>query len=175
MTEYLRDNDRAEYEALMHDAAFYPNGAPVPSHLQAQRAKRLLDDAVNARRQWADWETWTALRNAGFPAYKAPEDEPLADWRTPAEKRRDLARELADRAGMQDALFPLDQYEPTEATLKDLREYAEQQREITERFAAHDEKRFAYLERLVEVAGGDESMTWAAAAALLPDDADGLA
>lgn len=122
----------------------------------------------------ADFATWRDLSDALFPDYDAPDSEPLADHRTPGERRRDLARDLADRAGLQDALFPLDQYEPSEATLKDLREYAEQQREITERFAAHDEKRFAYLERLVEVASGDESMTWAAAAALLPGD-DGLA
>lgn len=116
----------------------------------------------------ADFETWEQLSLANFPPYQAPLDEPGADHRTESEKRHDRARQMLDRIGDQGSLFP--EFEPAEVTIKEMRAYAEEQREITARFAAHDEKRFAYLDRLSEVVGGDESVTWEAAQALLPDD-----
>lgn len=106
---------------------------------------------------------WSELFTAGFPAYDASPDEPLADHRADAEREQDRKRELLDLMGDQYSLFPLRHFEPVTATLKELAEYAEEQRELTARFAEHDAKRLAYLERLVEAAGGDLSMTWAKA------------
>jgi hypothetical protein len=107
-----------------------------------------------------DFRTWFDLIQAGFPEYKAPEGEPLADHRTEAEKRRDAARHLLDLVGEQGVLFPLDQFEPTESTLKDLVEHTEQGEELTARFLEHDRKRREYLDRLIAAAEGDLSMTW---------------
>ncbi len=49
------------------------------------------------------------------------------------------------------------------ATLKELKDYAEEQAELTARFAAHDARRSAYLNGLIEAAGGDLDTTWQAA------------
>lgn len=117
-----------------------------------------------------DFETWSGLIAAAFPAYEVAPEEPTADHRTPEEVRRDRARQLADLADPQGALFPLDRFEPADTTLKDLADYATEQESLTARFAAHDAKRRAYLDSLVEAAGGDMSATWQEAHDLLPDD-----
>lgn len=70
------------------------------------------------------------------------------------------------------AVFPLDQFEPTEATLKELLDYTEQGEELTARFAAHDQKRRAYVDSLVRAAEGDLSMTWQDAQMRLGPDGD---
>jgi hypothetical protein len=119
-----------------------------------------------------DFETWSDLRNANFPPYEAPEDEPPADHRTHAEKQRDASRRLLDLVGEQGALFPLDQFEPTEVTLKDLQDYADEQRELTSHFVLRDQRRREYLEQLIDAAEGDLSLTWEAASQLLPADVD---
>lgn len=109
------------------------------------------------------FETWRDLYNAAFPAIERPPGEPNADYRTPAEKRRSAARRLAEMVGDQGTLFPLEQFEPDEATLKDLAAYAEEQAELTTRFVEHDRKRSEYLAALVDAANDDLSMTWQAA------------
>lgn len=88
---------------------------------------------------------WTALVAASFPGIDAPSGEPPADHRTDAERKRDRARALLDMIGDQGTLFPLDQFEPTTTTLKELADYAREQREITGRFAERDRKRDAEL------------------------------
>jgi hypothetical protein len=107
-----------------------------------------------------DFRSWRNLISAGFPSYDAAPDEPLADHRTEAEKRRDADRRLLDLVGPQGTLFPLDQIEPTEAPLKDLVEYADRQDALTERFAAHGRKRREYLDRLINAVDGDLSRVW---------------
>lgn len=118
-----------------------------------------------------DFGTWFDLIQAGFPPYEAPAGEPLADHRTEAEKRRDSARRLLDLIGEQGTLFPLDLFEPAEATLKELVEYADQQDDLTARFQARGEKRRSYLSRLMAAAEGDLSPTWQAAQSLLAEEA----
>ena len=112
------------------------------------------------RQALAAFETWTDLCSANFPAYETSADEPLADHRTEEEKKRDRARALLDIIGNQGTLFPLDKFEPTEATLKELQEYTEQSEELTARFLEHDRKRRDYLDSLIEAADGDLSITW---------------
>lgn len=108
----------------------------------------------------ADFKTWRDLADANFPAYKSDANEPLADHRTPEEVRHDRARQLADMVDPQGALFPLSLFEPATATLKDLAEYTDEQEGITARFAAHDAKRRAYLNSLIQAADGDLNVTW---------------
>lgn len=118
----------------------------------------------------ADFRTWRDLADANFPAYDAPPGEPPADYRSGAERRRDRNR-IPD--GDQYSLFPLDKFEPAEATLKALLEYTDEQDEITARYVEHGRKRRAYLDRLIVAAKDDLSMTWAQAESLL--DAEGAA
>jgi hypothetical protein len=108
----------------------------------------------------ADFGSWYELSEAGFPAYEAPDGEPLADHRTDAERDHDHARALIDLIGEQGALFPLRDFEPVTTTLKELLDYTEQQEEMTARFVAHGEKRRAYLESLIRAAGNDLSVAW---------------
>jgi len=112
------------------------------------------------RRAVAEFETWRELSDANFPAFEVDPDEPLADHRTDAERRRDRARALADVLGEQGSLFPLDDFEPATTTLKELAEYQATMAELTERFRRRDQQRREYLERLVEAAGGDLGATW---------------
>jgi hypothetical protein len=108
----------------------------------------------------ADFDTWFDLIQAGFPSYEVPDDEPPADHRTDAERKRDHARAALDLIGEQGTLFPLDQFEPVETTLKELQNYTQEMEELTARFAARDAERRAYLDKLVAAADNDLSMTW---------------
>lgn len=111
-------------------------------------------------RSTADFDTWTALVAAGFPAYEAPAGEAPADYRTQAERDHDRARALTALLGEQGALFPLRDFEPVTTTLKDLASYIEEQEALTERFAKHGRKRRAYFMELLAAADGDLSVTW---------------
>lgn len=124
------------------------------------RCARAYPTEAEMRHAVTDFDTWRDLVGAGFPAYVAPDGEPLADHRTEEEKKHDRARALLDIIGTQGTLFPLDRFEPTESTLKELLEYAEQGEELTARFLEHDRKRREYLESLIGAAGGDLSVTW---------------
>lgn len=128
------------------------------------------------RHAGADFEDWTALRNAGFPAYEAPAGEPDADWRTESEKRHDAARDLlpGPDGSVQAELFADFEFD---APLKELRAYAEEQAAITARFVARDAERAEYLAALFEAVGGDESVSWREAhrAAFAGDVEDGTA
>lgn len=108
----------------------------------------------------AEFETWRELADANFPRFEVDGDEPLADHRTDAERKRDRARALAEILGEQGTLFPLDDFEPSTTELKDLAEYASEMAELTARFARRDAARTAYLDKLIEAADGDMSTTW---------------
>lgn len=125
----------------------------------------------------ADFATWSDLRSANFPPIEADPDEPLADWRTAAEKKSARAHQMAEEANEnQLALFPAERFE-LDAPLKDLVAYAEEQAELTARFAARDRERGEYLERLLAAVEGDESVSWrdahVAAFGAEPDDEGG--
>jgi hypothetical protein len=111
----------------------------------------------------ADFKTWFDLIQARFPAIAATPGEPPADHRTTEERRRDNARRLKDAIGDDLTLFPLDEYEPAESTLKDLHGYSDRQDRMTAGFVATGVKRRAYLAALDAAAGDDWSMTWAEA------------
>lgn len=118
------------------------------------------------RHAGAEFEDWTELRSAGFPAIEPEEGERPADWRNESERRGDLARALAAAGEMnsdQLGLFPLDRYEPATATLKEIAAYASDMSELTARFAAKDEERAEYLDLLIHAAAGDLSTTWGVA------------
>lgn len=129
----------------------------IQFRLQCARAYPTETQIANAGSQFEDW---SSLRAAGFPPFEAPEGEPPADHRTDAERARDHARALTDILGEQGTLFPLGDFEPTETPLKILAAYAEEMAELTARFAARDRQRRAYLDQLIEAAGGDLSTTW---------------
>lgn len=108
----------------------------------------------------ADFGAWRDLISAGFPHYEPGPGEPPADHRTQVEKDRDAARRLLDLVGEQGSLFPLDQFEPVETTLKDLIDYTEAQEQLTQRFVDHGQKRRDYLDSLVTAVEGDVSKSW---------------
>jgi uncharacterized protein with von Willebrand factor type A (vWA) domain len=127
------------------------------------RCARAYPTEAQIRMAATDFGSWSEIVQAGFPAYDAPEGEPPADHRNDAERARDRARALAALGEMdsdQLTLFPLDQYEPTQATLKELADYADEMSAMTERFRKRDTQRQEYVERLIEAACGDMSATW---------------
>lgn len=127
------------------------------------RCARTYKTEAEIREALTAFGTWDELSRAGFPPFEVSPDEPMADYRTPAEQAHDRARALADLIGEQGALFPLRDFEPVVTTLKDLIEYADQQEELTARFVEHGRKRRAYLDSLIAAAEDDLSMTWQAA------------
>ncbi|RKN45231.1 hypothetical protein [Micromonospora endolithica] len=150
-------------ERLIAAAGKDAKGRPRLSVQKIQRAlrcARAYPTESQIRRAATDFDGWYDLVDAGFPPYEAEEGEPPADHRNDAERQRDRARALAELAGDQGALFALSDFEPLTTTLKELTAYAAEMAELTERFAARDRKRQAYLSALIEAAGGDLSMTW---------------
>lgn len=138
-------------------------------NLSAREIQRRLQCArtyateAQIRHAAADFATWRDLAEAGFPPYEAAEGEGPADHRTDAERQRDHARALAEIFGDQGTLFPVADFEPHETPLKDLKAYADEMADLTERFRKRDAERQAYLDKLIEAAGGDLSVTWQSA------------
>lgn len=121
---------------------------------------RAYPTEAQIRHACAEFEDWSGLRSAGFPAYEAPEGEPLADHRTDTERAHDRARAIVELIGEQGALFPLSDFEPVTTTLQELAAYADQQEELTNRFVKHGRKRRDYLDSLIKAADHDLSMPW---------------
>lgn len=51
----LSGEERAEYDDLMYTARFYDDGKSRPSHEIGERMHKLLLDAVQAGKTWAEW------------------------------------------------------------------------------------------------------------------------
>lgn len=124
------------------------------------------------RHAGAEFEGWTDLRNAGFPACDPEEGEAPYDPRKAAERARDAARDLTRHGhdgGGQIALFdyfPDERFDET-STLAELAKYTAEMAELTERFVQRDKERAAYLAKLIDAVGGDMSATWERAQAAL--------
>jgi hypothetical protein len=134
------------------------------------RCARAYKTEAEIREALTHFATWDELARAGFPPFEVDPGEPPADHRTKAERDHDHARALIDLIGDQGTLFPLSAFEPVVTTLKELQEYADEMAELTRRFADRDERRGAYLDRLIKAADGDLSVTWQEAHNRLPAD-----
>lgn len=142
------------------------------------QAARTYPSEAHIAQVLAQYESWWQVISAGFPAIQLPLDadtEPF-DPRTPEERARDLgqaAEPLAKKAAGQLELF--DYFSDTAfdelSTIAELRKYAAEMSEWTERQARRDRERTAYVDRLSAAVGGDEGKTWAEAQAAL--DAQG--
>lgn len=118
----------------------------------------------------AHHETWKEVIQAGFPAVGLPLDASLEpfDPRTPEERARDAGEAIdliAGKPGGQLELFGY--FKETAAdelsTIGELRKYATEMSEWTQRQAKRDRERIAYVNMLSAAVGGDESKTWAEA------------
>jgi hypothetical protein len=135
------------------------------------RCARAYASEAEIRTACSDFKSWSDLRAAGFPVVQVPLDADTGpyDPRTPEEKRRDAARELARRgeeAAGQLALFPDDKYDEY-STLTELAKYAAEMAEMTDRYARRDRDRTDYLTSLIDAVNGDMSKTWGEAQAAL--------
>lgn len=124
------------------------------------RCARAYSTEYQIRAALTDFGTWDELARAGFPEYEVPEGESVADHRTDSERERDRQRAFEDILDDQGALFPLSDYEPSTATLKELIEYADEMEGWTSRRVNHDRKRREYLEALTLAVDDDLSVTW---------------
>lgn len=124
------------------------------------RCARAYPTEAQIRMAATDFGSWSELVQAGFPAYDAPEGEQPADHRNDAERARERDRDLEDRFGEQGVLFASADVQPTTSPLKELKKYADDMAEVTERFAKRDRERREYLDRLIEAVDGDLSVIW---------------
>jgi hypothetical protein len=140
----------------------------IQRRLQCARAYR---SEAEIRLAADGFKGWADLYSAGFPAVQVPLDADTAEFdpRDDGERRQDIAKEIeraAQEQGGQLALFfdhfPADRFGRL-ATLADLRKYEVECAERTERHQEADRRRAAYLARLLNAVGGDESKTWAEA------------
>ncbi len=113
----------------------------------------------------SDFETWSDLRAAGFPPVEKPADAEPYDPRDADERERDLGRRLL-RGERQDGFDSVSaDFWPAEAygalsTLAELAKYAEEMRDLTERFRKRDDERAEHLQKLINAVNGDMSATW---------------
>jgi hypothetical protein len=130
----------------------------IQYRLQCARAYLAESQITHAS---AQFECWTDLRDAGFPPYEAEAGERPYDPRTTKELAaahgRDILPEPSSEQGSLFARFDDD------STLAAMRRYAEEQQELTARFAARCEERTAYVHALIKAVDGDETKTWAEA------------
>jgi hypothetical protein len=138
------------------------------------QAARLYPGEAHIAYICARYESWGALRTAGFPPVQLPLDadpEPF-DPRTREERARDAGQVLDSAeekaAGQLDlfAYFKDDAFDEL-STIAELRKHAVDMRDWTERQAKADDRRLAYVDKLSAAVNGDESKTWADANAAL--------
>ncbi len=155
----LKHSETEKLIAEAKAAGFKLSAREIQYRIQCARAYKTEAEIRNAI---ADFETWFALTQAGFPAYEVDADEPPADHRTRQERQRDAARQLALKANPHPYLpFDVDKFEPITTPLKELVIELEEQDRITAGFVATGRKRRSYLDALIEAADGDLEMTWA--------------
>ena len=124
------------------------------------QAARTYSTESQIRTVSSDFRTWTELRVAGFPPISKTDGEHPADHRTKAEKDRDTARALVDLVGTQGAMFPLDEFEPTQTTLKEIGDFLDRQDEITSNWIKTGKKRRGYWQQMVDAVDGNLAVTW---------------
>ena len=135
------------------------------------QAARTYPTEAQLRKVLAQLETWWDLIQANFPAVEAPDGAEPYDPRTGQPKPRSSAgaNALPSAHYEQTELFPK---HDGDATLADLAAYQREMRDLTARFAARDNERAEYLDRLIAAAGGDLTWTLAEAVMAMGDDVD---
>jgi hypothetical protein len=116
------------------------------------------------RQLLTDFGTWDEVINGGFPVYEAAEGErPYNPLETDelVSQNDNRGRRLIEYSWYSNTLF--DHLDPETTTLAEMRQYAEEQDEITARFAAAGQKRWLMLDELTKAVHGDLSKTWAEA------------
>lgn len=126
-----------------------------------QCARTYLRDSQVGRAA-SHFKTWTALVEANFPDFESDPDEPLADWRTDAEKNA-AAKEAEALLNGQERLPFAGRFDPVRVTLKDLRDACDTSEQMTANFGETDRKNREYLDALIKAVDGDESKTQAEA------------
>ncbi|MBB2914905.1 hypothetical protein FHS43_006217 [Streptosporangium becharense] len=66
----LSPEERAEYDALLHEAGYDDNGEQRPAHEIKERMHRLLQDAVQAHRTWAGYVLDADVREGHHRRFK---------------------------------------------------------------------------------------------------------
>ena len=164
----LRHGERDKLIAAAKTAGRKLSEREIQYRLQAARA---YPTEAQIRKALADFETWWDLIQARFPTVEAPDGAEPYDPRTGQPKPRPStgANALPSAHYEQTELFPK---HDGDATLADLAAYQREMRDLTARFAARDNERAEYLERLIEAAGGDLTWTLAEAVMAMGDDVD---
>lgn len=107
----------------------------------------------------AEHHSWRALCDAQFPAISRDHSEPDYDPRNERSRQRPKPPNTLPERWEPTDLFPSEKFGPS-STVGELSCYAQEMQELTERFAARDEARAAYLARLRSKAGVTDSTSW---------------
>jgi hypothetical protein len=162
----LRNGALAALIAAARRADIKLSEREIQHRLQAGKSYPCKDQITHI---CASYESWGALRAAGFPAIDAEPGEEPYDPRDVTEKARTAEKQLHLDDPDQLALFeffPDDRFSEL-STLADLAKYADEMAVLTERYARRDRERAEYLKRLASAVDGDLSKTWAEAQAAL--------
>lgn len=132
----------------------------IQYRLQAARAYPKESQLRSASAQYATW--WDLIR-ADFPAYEGDLNErpynPLETDELVSQAGSRGRRLLEESQYEGGGLFPVDAFGPA-STLAELARYTEEMAELTGRFAARDDERRLYLDRLIKAVDGDMAATW---------------
>lgn len=129
------------------------------------QAARAYPTEVQIAQASADFDCWWDLIRAAFPPYDTPRGERSYDPRSTRELAVAHGRDILPGPPFeQESLFA--RFDD-DSTLAAMRRYAEEQQELTARFAARCEERTAYVHALIKAVDGDETKTWTEARAAL--------
>lgn len=121
------------------------------------------------RQVLTDFETWDAVINGGFPSYEpSPDERPYNPMETDELRRQNDRRgaRLIERAGYDESLFD---HFGKDATLAEIKIWADEQDEITARFVDVGQRRQLMLAELIKAVHGDLTKTWDEAEAALEE------
>lgn len=153
----LRDGVAARLRAQAEAAGLVLSETEIKYRIQCANAYPKKSMVVSAA---GHHRTWTALIQATFPAQSGDNSEPDYDPRDERTRQRPKpVNPLPERNDPRE-LFPPEKFGP-QSTIGELTAYADEMRELTERFAARDDARTAYLSKLLAKAGVTPDTAWA--------------
>lgn len=160
----LRNGVRERLIAEAAAGGYKISKSEIAYRLQCGRAYETEAQLSTAREQYSDW---TSLREAGFPPVEMPADAEPYDPREADEKWRDFRSEQERRKAENPeqlafelpSMFSHDTYGPR-THLSDLIAACDESERMTANFVKRDNERRAYVDELLDAAGGNDQMTW---------------
>ena len=153
----LRDGVRSRLRKQAEDAGMALSESEINYRIQCANAYPKKSMVLSAAGHHGSWR---ALCDAAFPAFSSDNSEPDYDPRSERTRQRPKPDNPLPEQHRPRELFPPEKFGPA-STIGELSAYAQEMRELTERFAARDEARDRYLSTLRAKAGVTDDTAWA--------------